>query len=88
MGCGVIRPLANDGGHVAVPDGETPEIAWPRLIALARRNGLELSEADARDLQPYFAQHQRWLAELRRVVGEDEEPATVFRVAGAGDARA
>jgi hypothetical protein len=88
MGRGVIRPVANDGGRVAVPDDETDEMAWPRLIALARRNGVELSEAEARDMQPYFAQHQRWLAELRRVLGEDEEPATVFRVTGAGDARA
>jgi hypothetical protein len=86
MGRGVIRPLENDGGHVAVPEVGTSETELSRLIALARRNGVELSEADARDLQPYFAQHQRWLAELRRVVGEDEEPATVFRVAGASDA--
>jgi hypothetical protein len=86
MGRGVIRPLENDGGHDAVPEVGTPEAELSRLIALARRNGVELSEADARDMLPYFAQHQRWLAELRRVVGEGEEPATVFRVAGAGDA--
>jgi hypothetical protein len=71
-----------------VPDGETLATAWRQIIELARRNGLELSEADARDMQPYFAQHQHWLVELRRVLSEDEEPATVFRVTGAGDARA
>jgi hypothetical protein len=52
----------------------------------ARLNGLELSEADALDLQPYFDQHQRWLARLRDVLGDEEEPATRFS-AGARDDR-
>jgi hypothetical protein len=88
MGRGVVRLVENNGGHVAVPDDETDEMAWPGLIAFARRNGVELSEVEARDMQPHFAQHQRWLAELRRVLGDDEEPATVFRVTGPDDTRA
>jgi hypothetical protein len=87
MGRRVSGPITNDRGHGAVPDGETDETEWTRLVARARQSGVDLSEADARDMHPYFARHQRWLAEMRHVLGEDIEPATVFRVDGAGDGR-
>ena len=55
------------------------------LRDLARVNGLEISEADARDLQPYYDQQRRWLAELRAVIGDAEEPASTYSAAGARD---
>jgi hypothetical protein len=48
-------------------------------------HGLELSDAEASDLLPNYDQQQRWLAELRLVLAEEEEPATVFSAAGARD---
>ncbi|MGH2617182.1 MAG: hypothetical protein ACRDJC_18270 [Thermomicrobiales bacterium] len=67
--------------------GLTGQTTGLELRELARRNGLELSEADARDLQPYYDQHQRWLEQLRRVLDDDEEPATLFSAVGAHDVR-
>ena len=55
--------------------------AWVELREFARWNGLELSEEDARDLLPYHNQHRRWLETLRRVLDEEEEPATEFSAA-------
>jgi hypothetical protein len=69
---------------------ETGDLSAQEVIAevreRARLNGLVLSDAEARDLQPYFAQHQRWLAKLRGVLGEGEEPATRFQAEDARDA--
>jgi hypothetical protein len=56
--------------------------AWVELKQLARSNGLELSEEDARDLLPYHRQQRRWLETLRRVLDEEEEPATGFSATG------
>ena len=61
--------------------------AWVELRELARWNGLELSEEDVRDLLPYHNQHRRWLETLRRVLGEEEEPATEFSAAGSRNVR-
>ena len=61
--------------------------AWVELRERARWNGLELSEEDARDLLPYHNQHRRWLETLRRVLGEEEEPATEFSAAGSRNVR-
>jgi hypothetical protein len=55
------------------------------LRKLAHLHGLELNDAEASDLLPDYDQQQRWLAELRLVLGEGEEPATVFSAAGARD---
>jgi hypothetical protein len=74
---------------VAAETGDPP--AQEAIAAVRRRaslNGLELSDAEARDLRPYFAQHQRWLAKLRGVLGAEEEPATRFLAEDARDARA
>ncbi len=68
-------------------DNQQDSIAWVELRERARWNGLELSEEDARDLLPYHNQHRRWLEALRRVLGEEEEPATKFSAAGSGHAR-
>jgi hypothetical protein len=70
-----------------VTNGLTRQSTVLALRERARLNGLELSEADARDLQPYYDQQQRWLEQLRRVLDDDEEPATLFSAAGARDGR-
>ena len=66
-------------------DALPTERTAPALKDLARLHGLELSDAEARDLLPQYDQQQRWLAELRLVLDEAEEPATVFSAAGAHD---
>ena len=68
-------------------NGLPRQTTWFELRELARRNGLELSDADTRDLQPYYDQHQRWLEQLRRVLDDGEEPATVFSAVEARDVR-
>ena len=55
------------------------------LICLARLNGVELSQAEADELLPYYDQMQHWLGALRRALGEDQEPATIFVPASEGD---
>jgi len=63
-----------------------PHVTEARKIGeLARVNGLALSEEDARDLQPYYDQQRRWLAELRAVIGDAEEPATTYSAAWTRD---
>ena len=63
-----------------------PDVTEARKIReLARVNGLALGEEDARDLQPYYDQQRRWLAELRAVIGDAEEPATTYSAAGTRD---
>ena len=66
-------------------DALTTERTALALRELARLHGLKISDADARDLLPDYDQQQRWLAELRLVLDEGEEPATVFSAAGARD---
>ena len=68
-------------------DSQQDSTAWVELRERARWNGLELSEEDARDLLPYHNQHRRWLEKLRRVLGEEEEPATEFSAAGSRNVR-
>ena len=68
-------------------DSQQDSTAWVELRERARWNGLELSEEDARDLLPYHNQHRRWLEALRRVLGEEEEPATEFSAAGSRNVR-
>jgi hypothetical protein len=70
-----------------VTNSQQDSTAWVELRELARWNGLELSEEDARDLLPYHNQHRRWLETLRRVLGEEEEPATEFSAAGSRNVR-
>jgi hypothetical protein len=70
-----------------VTNGLKSQTTEEKLRERARLNGLELSEADARDLLPYYDQHQRWLVHLRRVLADEEEPATMFSAAGARDGR-
>ena len=79
---GIVLPDERGGGHAAVSDSQQDATAWVELRQLARSNGLELSEEDARDLLPYHNQHRRWLESLRRVLDEEEEPATEFSAAG------
>ena len=62
-------------------DAQQDAIAWVELRERARWNGLELCEEDARDLLPYHDQQRRWLQTLRRVLDEEEEPATEFSAA-------
>ena len=66
---------------------DTPQdaTAWLELRERARWNGLELSEEDARDLLPYHSKHRHWLETLRRVLDEEEEPATEFSAAARND---
>ena len=68
-------------------DRQQDSTAWVELRERARWNGLELSEEEARDLLPYHNQHRRWLEKLRRVLGDDEEPATKFSAAGSRNVR-
>ncbi len=68
-------------------DNQQDSIAWVELRERARWNGLELSEEDARDLLPYHNQHRRWLESLRRVLGEEEEPAPEFSAASSRNVR-
>jgi hypothetical protein len=68
-----------------VTDGLRSPTTASALKELARLHGLELSDAEASDLLPDYDQQQRWLAELRLVLGDEEEPATVFSAAGARD---
>ena len=68
-------------------DAQQDAIAWVELRERARWNGLELSEEDARDLLPYHNQHRRWLETLRRVLDEEEEPATEFSAASSRNVR-
>jgi len=70
-----------------VTDTQQDAIDWVELRQRARWSGLELSEKDARDLLPYHNQHRRWLETLRRVLGEEEEPATEFSAAGSRNVR-
>lgn len=61
-------------------------VTAPDLVQLARRNGLELTEAEAEELRPFYDQLQGWLGTLRRVLAGGEEPATIFVPApGSGD---
>ena len=84
---GIALPDERGGGHAAVTDSQQDSTAWVELRERARWNGLELSEEDARDLLPYHNQHRRWLEALRRVLGEEEEPATAFSAAGSRNVR-
>ena len=68
-------------------DSQHYSTAWVELRERARWTGLELSEEDARDLLPYHNQHRRWLEALRRVLGEEEEPATEFSAANSRNVR-
>ena len=68
-------------------DTQQDATAWAELRERARWNGLELSEEDARDMLPYHDQHRRWLQTLRRVLGEEEEPATEFSAANSRNVR-
>jgi hypothetical protein len=70
-----------------VTDTQQDAIDWVELRERARWNGLELSEEDARDLLPYHNQHRRWLETLRRVLDEEEEPATEFSAANSRNVR-
>jgi hypothetical protein len=70
-----------------VTDSQHYSTAWAELRERARWTGLELSEEDARDLLPYHNQHRRWLESLRRVLGEEEEPATEFSAANSRNVR-
>jgi hypothetical protein len=70
-----------------VTDSQHYSTAWVELRERARWTGLELSEEDARDLLPYHNQHRRWLESLRRVLGEEEEPATEFSAASSHNVR-
>lgn len=79
---GIVLQDERGGGHAAVTDSQQDSTAWVELRERARWSGLELSEEDARDLLPYHNQHRRWLETLRRVLGEEEEPATEFSAAG------
>jgi hypothetical protein len=72
-------------GDVAVTDGLTRPATAAALRELARLHGLELSDAMASDLLPDYDQQQRWLAELRLVLGDEEEPATAFSAVGVRD---
>ena len=68
--------------------GSGSPVAAVDLVRLARLNGPELSEAEADELRPFYDQMQAWLATLRRVLAEHEEPATTFAAmptAGASD---
>ena len=84
---GIVLQDEPGGGHAAVTDSQQDSTAWVELRERARWNGLELSEEDARDLLPYHNQHRRWLETLRRVLGEEEEPATEFSAAGSRNVR-
>ena len=81
--------LADDGGgaHAAETNDLTRQATVLELRELARLNGLELSEADVRDLQPAYDQQQNWLEAQRRVLDDGEEPATVFSAVEARDVR-
>ena len=68
-------------------DRQREATAWVELRERARCSGLELSAEEVRDLLPYHIQHQRWLATLRRVLSNEEEPATEFSAAGAHHVR-
>lgn len=68
-------------------DSQHDSTDWVELRERARWNGLELGEEDARDLLPYHNQHRRWLETLRRVLGDEEEPATTFSAAGSRNVR-
>jgi Asp-tRNA(Asn)/Glu-tRNA(Gln) amidotransferase C subunit len=57
------------------------------LVHLARLNGLELSEAEAEELRPFYGRMQGWLATLRQVLAEDEEPTTILVAERGGDGR-
>jgi hypothetical protein len=70
-----------------VTDSQRDSTAWVDLRERARWSGLELSEADARDLLPYHNQHRRWLETLQRILGDEEEPATEFSAAGSRNVR-
>jgi hypothetical protein len=48
------------------------------LVVLAKCNGLSLTEAEAAELLPSYVQMQGWLARLRQVVDDQEEPAICF----------
>jgi hypothetical protein len=78
---GIILQDGRGRGDAAVTDSQHYSTAWVELRQLARWNGLELSEEDARDLLPYHDQQRRWLQTLRRVLDEEEEPATEFSAA-------
>jgi hypothetical protein len=79
--------LAEEGRHAAVANGPKRQSTVEELRELARVNGLALSEEDARDLQPYYDQQQRWLEQLRSVLDAKEEPATQFSATGTRDGR-
>ena len=66
-------------------DGLAHPATASAIKELARLHGVELSDAEALDVLPFYTQQQRWLAELRLVLNEAEEPATVFSAAGARD---
>jgi hypothetical protein len=84
---GIVLQDERGGGHAAVTDTQHDATAWVELRERARWNGLEFSEEDARDLLPYHNQHRRWLESLRRVLGEEEEPATEFSAANSRNVR-
>jgi hypothetical protein len=84
---GIILQDGRGRGDAAVTDSQHYSTAWVELRERARWTGLELSEEDARDLLPYHNQHRRWLESLRRVLGEEEEPATEFSAANSRNVR-
>ena len=84
---GIILQDGRGRGDAGVTDSQHYSTAWVELRERARWTGLELSEEDARDLLPYHNQHRRWLESLRRVLGEEEEPATEFSAANSRNVR-
>jgi hypothetical protein len=84
---GIILQDGRGRGDAAVTDSQHYSTAWVELRERVRWTGLELSEEDARDLLPYHNQHRRWLESLRRVLGEEEEPATEFSAANSRNVR-
>jgi hypothetical protein len=70
-----------------VSSGSGSPVTATDLARLARLNGLELSEAEAEELRPFYDRMQAWLATLRRVLAEDEEPATILVAGRGGDGR-